>query len=84
MLPPAVIEKSEFAISELGEKPFWLKGARVTRMGGTGKLGSTGFSKMSDRQVGIWETAGGLNNSKRIVTDQSAGIIMPFWSENSI
>jgi coronin-1B/1C/6 len=61
-----------------------VKGARVIWMGDTGKLASTGFSKMSDRQVGIWETAGGLSNSKMIVIDQSAGIIMPFWSDNSI
>jgi len=56
----------------------------VIWMGDTGKLASTGFSKMSDRQVGIWETTGGLSNSKMIVIDQSAGIIMPFWSDNGI
>ena len=61
-----------------------VKGARVIWMGDTGKLASTGFSKMSDRQVGIWEMAGGLSNSKMIVIDQSAGIIMPFWSDNNI
>ena len=56
MLPPAVIEKSEFTIPELGEKPFWAKrakGARVIWMGDSGKPSSTGFSKISDRQVGI-------------------------------
>jgi len=61
-----------------------VKGARVVWMGDTGNLATTGFSKMSDRQVGIWETAGGLNNSKMILIDQSAGIIMPFWSDNGI
>ena len=61
-----------------------VKRARVIWMGGTGKLASIGFSKMSDRQVWISETAGGLNNLKRIDIDQSASIIMPFWSDNSI
>jgi len=61
-----------------------VKGARVIWMGDTGKLASTGFSKMSDRQVGIWDMAGGLSNSKMILIDQSAGIIMPFWSDNGI
>ena len=61
-----------------------VKGARVVWMGDTGKLASTGFSKMSDRQVGIWEMEGGLSNSKMIIIDQSAGIIMPFWSDNGI
>jgi len=61
-----------------------VKGARVIWMGDTGKLASTGFSKMSDCQVGIWDMAGGLSNSKIILIDQSAGIIMPFWSDNGI
>ena len=61
-----------------------VKGARVIWMGDTGKLASTRFSKMTGRQVGIWETAGGLTKSKMIITDRSAGIIMPFWSVNSI
>ncbi|EGN96969.1 hypothetical protein SERLA73DRAFT_161898 [Serpula lacrymans var. lacrymans S7.3] len=60
-----------------------IKGARVVWMGDLDKIATTGFSKMSDRQVGIWET-GGLGNVKTTILDQSAGVIMPFWSDNSI
>jgi coronin-1B/1C/6 len=60
-----------------------IKGARVTWMGDLDKIATTGFSKMSDRQVGIWET-GGLGNVKTIVLDQSAGVVMPFWTDNNI
>ena len=60
-----------------------IKGARIAWMGDTGKFATTGFSKMSDRQVSIWE-AGGLSNVKTITLDQSAGVIMPFWSDNNI
>lgn len=60
-----------------------VKGARVTWMGDSDKIATTGFSKMSDRQVAIWET-GGLSNVKMIVLDQSAGVVMPFWSDNNI
>ncbi|TFK37458.1 microtubule binding protein [Crucibulum laeve] len=60
-----------------------IKGSRVVWMGELDKIATTGFSKMSDRQVGIWET-GGLKNVKTIVLDQSAGVMMPFWSDNNI
>jgi coronin-1B/1C/6 len=52
-------------------------------MGDLDKIVTTGFSKMSDRQVSIWET-GGLGNVKTMTIDQSAGVIMPFWSDNGI
>lgn len=60
-----------------------IKGARVTWMGERGTIATTGFSKMSERQLSIWET-GGLNNVKTLPIDQSAGVIMPFWSDNGL
>ncbi|KAJ7198914.1 microtubule binding protein [Mycena haematopus] len=60
-----------------------IKGSRVVFLGSHDRLATTGFSKMSDRQVGLWET-GGLGSLKTIVLDQSAGVVMPFWSDNNI
>ncbi|KAG1788632.1 WD40-repeat-containing domain protein [Suillus plorans] len=60
-----------------------IKGARVVWMGDLDKIATTGFSKMSDRQVSIWE-AGGLGSVKTITIDQFAGVVMPFWSDNGI
>lgn len=60
-----------------------IKGSRVTWMGEHDKIATTGFSKMSDRQVSIWET-GSLANVKTISLDHSAGVVMPFWSDNNI
>lgn len=60
-----------------------IKGARVVWMGEKDTFATTGFSKMSDRQVGIWD-AGSLNNTKMVSLDQSAGVTMPFWSDNGI
>ncbi|KAI0041826.1 microtubule binding protein [Auriscalpium vulgare] len=60
-----------------------IKGARVVWMGDKDRIATTGFSRMSDRQVSIWET-GGLSNVKSLALDQSAGVIMPFWSDNNI
>jgi coronin-1B/1C/6 len=67
----------------VGDGHSGVKGSRVTWMGDLDKLATTGFSKMSDRQVGIWEI-GGLSNIKTMSVDQSAGVIMPFWSDNNI
>jgi len=52
-------------------------------MGEMNRITTTGLSKMSDRQVGIWET-GGLGNVKTMTLDQSSGVVMPFWSDNNI
>ncbi|KAF5364458.1 hypothetical protein D9758_010699 [Tetrapyrgos nigripes] len=60
-----------------------IKASRIAWMGELGKIATTGFSKMSDRQVSIWET-GGLGNEKTMATDQSAGVVMPFWTDNNI
>jgi coronin-1B/1C/6 len=60
-----------------------IKGARVVWMGDRDRIATMGFSRMSDRQVGVWEI-GGLKNVKTITLDQSAGVVMPFWSDNNI
>lgn len=52
-------------------------------MGDFDRIATTGFSKMSERQVGIWET-GGLTNVTTFGLDQSAGVMMPFWSDNNL
>ncbi|KAE9383891.1 DUF1900-domain-containing protein [Gymnopus androsaceus JB14] len=60
-----------------------IKGARVVWMGEHDRIATTGFSKMSERQVAIWET-GSLANVKTLPIDQSSGVMMPFWSDNNI
>lgn len=60
-----------------------IKGARITWMGDLDKFATTGFSKMSDRQVAVWN-AGSLESERMVNIDQSAGVLMPFWSDNGI
>ncbi|EJF58048.1 microtubule binding protein [Dichomitus squalens] len=67
----------------VGEGHSGIKGARVVWMGDKDRLATTGFSKMSDRQVALWET-GGLGNVKTITIDQTSGVLMPFWTDNNI
>ncbi|TCD71671.1 Coronin-like protein crn1 [Steccherinum ochraceum] len=67
----------------VGEGHGGIKGARVVWMGDKDTIATTGFSKMSDRQVGIWE-ASSLNNVKMSIIDQTSGVLMPFWTDNNI
>ena len=60
-----------------------IKGSRVAWMGELGRIATTGFSKMSDRQVSVWDT-GNLENIKTLSLDQSAGVVIPFWTDNNI
>lgn len=60
-----------------------IKGTRVVWMGNQDRLATTGFSKMSDRQIGLWDT-GSLRNLKMTNVDQSSGVLMPFYSDNNI
>ncbi|PIL27983.1 hypothetical protein GSI_09927 [Ganoderma sinense ZZ0214-1] len=67
----------------VGEGHGGIKGARAVWMGDKDRIAMTGFSKMSDRQVALWET-GGLGNVKTITIDQTSGVLMPFWTDNNI
>lgn len=60
-----------------------IKGSRIVWMGDRDRIATTGFSKMSDRQVSVWET-GSLANITTTNIDQSAGTVMPFWNDNGI
>ncbi|KAF8596856.1 microtubule binding protein [Ceratobasidium sp. AG-I] len=67
----------------VGDGHGGIKGARVVWMGGYDRIATTGFSRMSERQLGVWET-GSLANVKTVSIDQSSGVIMPFWSDNNL
>ena len=60
------------------------KSSRVTWMGEHDRVATTGFSKMSDRQLGLWdirslsEPLGGFD-----MLDSISGICMPFWDDGT-
>ncbi|KAH9930195.1 uncharacterized protein B0H18DRAFT_993591 [Fomitopsis serialis] len=84
-VPKAVLGGHGDAIQSLAFNPSGTSShsARVVWMGERDNIATTGFSKMSDRQVAIWET-GGLGNVKTTRLDQASGTLMPFWSDNNI
>jgi WD40 repeat protein len=61
------------------------KNSRAVWMGEHNRIATTGFSKMSDRQMALWdvgspaEPIGGFQ-----VLDSISGVCMPFWGEFGI
>ncbi|CCK69073.1 coronin KNAG_0B06450 [Huiozyma naganishii CBS 8797] len=61
------------------------KNQRVVWLGNSDRLATTGFSKLSDRQIGIWD-AFHLENGDLggfYTVDQSSGILMPFYDDSN-
>lgn len=60
------------------------KNSRVTWLGEHDRVATTGFSKMSDRQLGLWdirdpkEPVGGFQ-----MLDAISGVCMPFWDDST-
>lgn len=60
------------------------KNSRAVWMGEHDRVVTTGFSKMSDRQLGLWDTRAPKEpiNGFQIL-DQISGICMPFWDDGT-
>lgn len=60
------------------------KNSRVVWMGEHNRLATTGFSKMSDRQMALWDVG---NPSEPIgdftLLDSISGVCMPFWDDGT-
>ncbi|EPE10134.1 actin-binding protein [Ophiostoma piceae UAMH 11346] len=59
------------------------KNSRVVWLGEHNRFATTGFSRMSERQLALWEPGrnepiGGFNT-----LDSISGVLMPFWDEGS-
>lgn len=59
------------------------KGSRCLFLGKSGKLLTTGFSKKSDRQFGIWDPRRMEEALSMVDIDQSSGSFMPFYDEDT-
>ncbi|MCJ1368810.1 Coronin-like protein crn1 [Loxospora ochrophaea] len=60
------------------------KNSRAVWMGELDRVATTGFSKMSDRQLGLWD----IKNPKEPVggfqmLDAISGVCMPFWDDST-
>ncbi|CAH2355950.1 coronin-like protein [[Candida] railenensis] len=61
------------------------KPSRICWLGNTDRILTTGFSRLSDRQIGIWNvkdiSAGPIDGF--IVIDSSSGVLIPFYDEST-
>ncbi|KAI8366059.1 uncharacterized protein BYT42DRAFT_588755 [Radiomyces spectabilis] len=60
-----------------------IKGSRVVWLGDTDRLATTGFSKMSDRQLYLWDANDLAKPLKTEFIDTSSGILMPFYDADT-
>ncbi|KAJ3127958.1 Coronin-like protein crn1 [Nowakowskiella sp. JEL0407] len=56
-----------------------IKGSRVVWFGNSDKIGTTGFSRSSDRQVHIWDTRALDKPIKEELIDTSSGMLIPYF-----
>lgn len=61
-----------------------IKGQRVVWCGALDRLITTGFSKLSERQMFLWDSRNLSRPLKQTMLDMSSGIIMPFWTDNNV
>ncbi|PLW08022.1 hypothetical protein PCASD_22502 [Puccinia coronata f. sp. avenae] len=72
-------------VASMAESHMGIKGSRVEWMGRLDRICTTGFSKFSDRQVFVWNSADiSKGPIKQLTIDTSSGTLMPFWSDNDI
>lgn len=76
--------RAEKVVSE-GSAHQGAKNQRVVWLGNSDRLATTGFSRLSDRQIGIWDAfnleKGDLGGFYTV--DQSSGILMPFFDDSN-
>ncbi|CAO0791102.1 unnamed protein product [Mucor circinelloides] len=60
-----------------------IKGSRVVWLGDTDRLATTGFSRMSDRQLNLWDSTNLAKPIKSEFIDTSSGVIMPFYDADN-
>ena len=54
---------------------------QVVYLGDTGRLFTTGFSKFSDRQFGVWSQHDLSSPLQMDAVDSSSGVLFPFYGE---
>ena len=55
------------------------KNSRAVWMGEHNRVATTGFSRMSERQIGLWEPGNPEPIGGFMMLDSISGVCMPFW-----
>ncbi|KAL2109962.1 hypothetical protein VUR80DRAFT_1792 [Thermomyces stellatus] len=59
------------------------KNSRAVWMGEHNRIATTGFSRMSERQIALWEPGNPEPIGGYLMLDSISGVCMPFWDEGS-
>lgn len=59
------------------------KNSRAVWLGDRDRIATTGFSKMSDRQLALWSIHGREPIDGFQMLDQISGVCMPFWDDGT-
>ncbi|KAH8653461.1 hypothetical protein BX600DRAFT_483150 [Xylariales sp. PMI_506] len=59
------------------------KNSRAVWMGEQNRIATTGFSKMSDRQLALWEPGNSSPLGGFTTLDSISGVCMPFWDDST-
>ena len=60
------------------------KNSRAVWMGEHDRIATTGFSKMSDRQLGLWDVRAPREPQNGFqMLDSISGVCMPFWDDGT-
>ena len=59
------------------------KSIKMTYLGNLDKMVTVGFTRQSQRQFKIWDPRNTAKEVKKIDIDQAAGVIMPFYDEDT-
>lgn len=59
------------------------KNSRTVWMGEHNRFATTGFSRMSDRQIALWEPGRNEPIGGFTSIDSNSGVCMPFWGEST-
>ncbi|KAI8062153.1 hypothetical protein BC940DRAFT_359073 [Gongronella butleri] len=74
-----IIDVRSNKIVQEGSGHQGIKGSRVVWLGDEDRIATTGFSRMSDRQLNLWDVNNLEKPIKSEFLDTSSGVIMPFY-----
>ena len=78
-----IIDPRSGEVLRIGDCHQGNKASKVVYLGDTGQLFSTGFSKFSDREFGIWSQHDLSSPLRMDSIDSSSGVIFPFYDHDT-
>ena len=78
-----IIDPRKGEVVQEGDGHKGTKPSRVVWCGTMNKLFTTGFSRMSERQYGVWDPEDLSKALKQEMIDTSSGVLFPYWDDDT-